>query len=58
MGEMLSSQDHVYDNPMQLDALPWSLTYSTDRKTGDLFDIHYVHMVDYVHEVPAKVQIQ
>ncbi|RYN96238.1 hypothetical protein AA0120_g3299 [Alternaria tenuissima] len=59
MGEVLSSQDYVYDNPMQLDALPGSFTYSTDRKArGDLFDIHYVHIVDYVHEVPVKVQIQ
>ncbi|CAN9348336.1 unnamed protein product [Alternaria alternata] len=59
MGEVLSSQDHVYDNPMQLDALPGSLTSSTDRKArGDLFDIHYVHMVNCVHEVPVKVQIQ
>ncbi|RYN55099.1 hypothetical protein AA0114_g3554 [Alternaria tenuissima] len=59
MGEVLSSQDYVYDNPMQLDALPGSFTYSTDRKArGDLFDIHYVHVVDYVHEVPVKVQIQ
>ena len=23
-----------------------------------MFDIHYIHMVDYVHEVPVKVQIQ
>ncbi|RYN70680.1 hypothetical protein AA0117_g10238 [Alternaria alternata] len=51
--------DHVYDNLMQLDALPGSLAYSTDRKAGgDVFDIHYIHMVDYVHEVPVKVQIQ
>ena len=59
MEYVLSSQDHVYDNLMQLDALPGSLAYSTDRKAGgDVFDIHYIHMVDYVHEVPVKVQIQ
>ncbi|OAL47584.1 hypothetical protein IQ07DRAFT_572328 [Pyrenochaeta sp. DS3sAY3a] len=66
IGKVLSSDIKAFGNLMQRDGLPESLTYFADRKVGGHpINIHYGHMIDYVHEVlgdwenfDAKMQIQ
>ncbi|KAH7371112.1 oxidoreductase family protein [Pyrenochaeta sp. MPI-SDFR-AT-0127] len=66
IGQVLSSEVHAYGNLLHRDSLPESLTYFADRKVGGHpINIHYGHMIDYVHEVlgdweefDAKMQIQ
>ncbi|KAI4916219.1 hypothetical protein J4E85_010307 [Alternaria conjuncta] len=66
IGKVLSSQVRAFGNLVQRDALPESLEYFADRKVGGHpINIHYGHMIDYVHEVlggweesHTKMQIQ
>jgi predicted dehydrogenase len=66
IGKVLSSEVRAFGNLMQRDGLPESLTYFADRKVGGHpINIHYGHMIDYVHEVlgaweevDVKMQIQ
>ncbi|KAI4615380.1 uncharacterized protein J4E87_009273 [Alternaria ethzedia] len=66
IGKVLSSQVRAFGNLLQRDALPESLEYFADRKVGGHpINIHYGHMIDYVHEVlggweesHTKMQIQ
>ncbi|KAF1838867.1 oxidoreductase family protein [Decorospora gaudefroyi] len=66
IGKVLSSDIRAYGVVMQRDTLPASLAYFADRKVGGHpINIHYGHMIDYVHEVlgnwetfDAKMQIQ
>jgi predicted dehydrogenase len=66
IGKVLSSQVRAFGTLMQRDTLPESLAYFTERKVGGHpINIHYGHMIDYVHEVlggwqefHTKMQIQ
>ena len=66
IGKVLSSQVRAFGNLLQRHALPESLEYFADRKVGGHpINIHYGHMIDYVHEVlggweesHTKMQIQ
>lgn len=52
IGKVLSSEVRAYGNLVPRDALPESLTYFADRKIGGHpINIHYGHLIDYVHEV-------
>lgn len=66
IGKVLTSEIRAFGNLMQRDTLPESLAYFADRKVGGHpINIHYGHMIDYVHQVlggwekfDAKMQIQ
>ncbi|KAI4948593.1 hypothetical protein J4E91_006019 [Alternaria rosae] len=52
IGKVLSSQVRAFGNLVQRDALPASLEYFAERKVGGHpINIHYGHMIDYVHEI-------
>jgi predicted dehydrogenase len=57
IGKVLSSQVRAFGNLIQRDALPESLAYFAERKIGGHpINIHYGHMIDYVHEVLGEWQ--
>jgi predicted dehydrogenase len=68
IGKVLSSSIRAFGNLSKRDGHPESLTYFADRKVGGHpINIHYGHMIDYVHEVlgdweegglDVKMQIQ
>jgi predicted dehydrogenase len=66
IGKVLSSEIRAFGNLMHCDGFPESLIYFANRKVGGHpINIHYGHMIDYVHEVlgewesfNAKMQIQ
>lgn len=66
VGQVFNSEVKACGTLMQRDSLPESLTYFADRKVGGHpINIHYGHMIDYVHEVlgdwedfTSKMQIQ
>lgn len=66
VGQVYNSEVKAYGTLMQRDSLPESLTYYADRKVGGHpINIHYGHMIDYVHDVlgewedfTTKMQIQ
>ena len=52
LGRVLNSEVKAHGTLMQRNALPESLLYFADRKVGGHpINIHYGHMIDYVHEV-------
>ncbi|KAF2113094.1 oxidoreductase family protein [Lophiotrema nucula] len=52
IGQVYNSEIKAHGSLMQNDSLPESLTYFADRKVGGHpINIHYGHMIDYVHEV-------
>ncbi|KAJ4351067.1 hypothetical protein N0V95_004171 [Ascochyta clinopodiicola] len=55
IGKVLNSQIRAYGNLMSRDSLPESLTYFVDRRVGGHpINIHYGHMIDFVHEVLGR----
>ncbi|KAF2035983.1 oxidoreductase family protein [Setomelanomma holmii] len=66
IGQVYNSEVKAYGTLLERDALPESLLYFADRKVGGHpINIHYGHMIDYVHEVlgdwedfQSKMQIQ
>jgi predicted dehydrogenase len=66
VGQVYNSEIKAYGTLMQRDSFPESLAYFADRKVGGhIINIHYGHMIDYVHEVlgdwedfSSKMQIQ
>jgi predicted dehydrogenase len=68
IGKVLSSSIRAFGNLSKRDGHPESLTYFADRKVGGHpINIHYGHMIDYVHVVlgdweegglDVKMQIQ
>jgi predicted dehydrogenase len=66
IGQVYNSDVKAYGTLLARDALPETLVYFADRKVGGHpINIHYGHMIDYVHEVlgdwedfQSKMQIQ
>jgi predicted dehydrogenase len=52
IGKVLNSEVRAWGNLMPRDSLPERLTYFANREVGGHpVNIHYGHMIDYVHEV-------
>ncbi|KAF9693099.1 hypothetical protein EKO04_008900 [Ascochyta lentis] len=52
IGKVLNSEIHAYGNLIPRDTVPERLAYFADRKVGGHpINIHYGHMIDYVHDV-------
>ncbi|KAI8808073.1 oxidoreductase family protein [Cladochytrium replicatum] len=52
IGKVFNSEITAYGNLLERERLPESLEYFAERKVGgNPINIHYGHMIDYVHEV-------
>ncbi|KAF2996860.1 hypothetical protein E8E13_004356 [Curvularia kusanoi] len=57
IGKVLSSEVRAYGNLVPRNSLSEGLTYFADRKVGGHpLNIHYGHLIDYVHEVLGNWQ--